>query len=48
MTLTETPVDTLLKVHLMSGAQRIAQLARITEQDYKSEIGAIKLLDEFI
>ena len=45
MTLTETPVDTLLKVHLMSGAQRIAQLARITEQDYKSEIGAIKLLD---
>ena len=45
LSLTDSPVDTLLKIHLMSGAQRIAQLTRITEQDYKSEIGAIKLLD---
>ncbi len=45
MALTESPVDTLLKVHLMSGTQRIAQLARITEHDYKSEIGAMELLD---
>ena len=29
----------------MSGTQRIAQLARITEHDYKSEIGAMELLD---
>ncbi|MBU3620926.1 integrase family protein [Polynucleobacter sp. CS-Odin-A6] len=45
MALTDSPVDTLLKIHMMSGAQRIAQLSRITEQDYQSEIGAIKLLD---
>jgi integrase len=45
LSLTDSPVDVLLKMHLLSGTQRSAQLARITEVDYKAEIGAIELLD---
>jgi integrase len=43
--LTDSPVDALLKMHLFTGTQRIAQLARITENDYKPDIEAIELLD---
>lgn len=45
LALTDSPVDLLLKVHLYSGTQRIAQLARIKESDYKPAIGSIELLD---
>jgi len=45
LALTDSPVDLLLKVHLYSGCQRIAQLSRIKESAYKYESGSIELLD---
>lgn len=43
--LTDSPVDTLLKVHLFSGGQRIAQLARAKASDYQHETGTLRLID---
>jgi len=45
LALSDSSVDVLLKVHLISGTQRIAQLARIKESEYKSAIGSMELLD---
>jgi integrase len=41
----DTPTDLLLKVHLYSGGQRIAQLARIKAADYQEDMGVLRLLD---
>lgn len=41
----ETPTDQLLKAHLYTGGQRMAQLARIKVSDYNAETKTIRLLD---
>lgn len=41
----DSSTDLLLKVHLYSGGQRIAQLARVKPVDYQSETGLLRLLD---
>jgi integrase len=41
----ESPVDFLLKLHLYSGGQRIAQLSRAKVADYQPETGTLRLLD---
>jgi integrase len=43
--LTDSPVDLLLKVHLYSGGQRIAQLSRASVTDFQPEAGLLRLLD---
>jgi len=45
LALTNSPVDLLLKVHLYSGGQRIAQLARTSIADYQPDSGTLRLLD---
>jgi len=40
-----SPVDLLLKVHLYSGGQRIAQLARATVKDYQPDTATLRLFD---
>ena len=41
----DSPTDLLLKVHLYSAGQRIAQLARVKATDYQPETKVLRLLD---
>jgi len=43
--LKDSPTDLLLKVHLYSAGQRIAQLARVKANDYQPETKVLRLLD---